>query len=109
MKEFAEINLNFLGEDVDIEFKKAAGKDGNGAVPRDFYKTYSAMANTDGGVVLLGISEKKDHSFEVTGIKNTRKVKKNLWDALNNRDCVSGNILNEKDIRVVPQKGLNII
>ena len=109
MKEFAEINLNFLAEDVDVEVKKAAGKDGHGAVPRDFYKTYSAMANTEGGVVLLGISEKKDHSFKVTGIKDTRKVKKNLWDSLNDRDCVSRNILNEKDVQVVQEKGLDII
>jgi ATP-dependent DNA helicase RecG len=110
MEELIDIIGNFLTEDVDFEVKKAAGKDDHGAVPKDFYKTYSAMANTEGGVVLLGISEKKDHSFEVTGIKDTHKVKKSLWDTLNNRNNVSVNILNERDIRVVQaKKGLNVI
>ena len=109
MKELFDILREFLTEDVDFEVKKAAGRDDHGAVPKDFYKTYSAMANTEGGVVLLGISEKKDHTFEVTGIKDTHKVKKSLWDTLNNRNNVSANILNEKDIRVVQAKGLDVI
>jgi len=109
MKETPDIILNLLSEGVDLEVKKAAGKDGRGAVPKDFFKTYSAMANTEGGVVLLGLSEKKDHTFEVTGITDTRKVIKNLWDTLNDRDHVSVNILQEKDVRVLHEKGLNII
>ena len=109
MKEMPDIVINLLDEGVDLEVKKAAGKDGRGAVPKDFFKTYSAMANTEGGVVLLGLSEKKDHTFEVTGIIDTRKVIKNLWDTLNDRDHVSVNILQERDVRVLHEKGLNII
>ncbi|MDA3896480.1 MAG: putative DNA binding domain-containing protein [Desulfobacteraceae bacterium] len=109
MKEMSDIILNLLSEDVDLEVKKAAGKDGRGAIPKEFYKTYSAMANTEGGVVLLGISEKKEHKFQITGISDTRKVIKSLWDTLNNPDSVNVNILNEKDVRVLSEKGLNII
>jgi len=35
---------------VDFEAKLALGSDGQGAVPRDFWATYSAFANTHGGV-----------------------------------------------------------
>lgn len=47
-----------LRESAEVECKLAAGKDGNGALPKDFWPTYSAMANTHGGIVLLGLREK---------------------------------------------------
>lgn len=34
-------------ESVDLEIKLAAGRDGQGAVPVDFWRTYSAFANTE--------------------------------------------------------------
>lgn len=42
-----------LRESVSLECKLAAGRDGKGALPEDFWPTYSAFANTEGGVVLL--------------------------------------------------------
>ena len=47
------LNIQRLAEDFDLEAKKAAGQHGLGELPRDFWPTYSAMANTSGGVVLL--------------------------------------------------------
>ena len=41
-----------LGEDRDWEFKSARG-----GIPGSLWETYSAMANTDGGVVIVGVSE----------------------------------------------------
>ncbi|WP_257291847.1 helix-turn-helix domain-containing protein [Endozoicomonas sp. ONNA1] len=35
-----------LKESLEVEFKLAAGKEGRGEVPKDIWKTYSAMANT---------------------------------------------------------------
>jgi predicted HTH transcriptional regulator len=37
-----------------MAFKSAAGE-----FPEDFWKTYSAFANTQGGIIILGVSEKK--------------------------------------------------
>lgn len=51
-------DLSTLSESVDMECKAAQGRDGHGEVPHDFWKTYSAMANTDGGTVFLGVKEK---------------------------------------------------
>ncbi|WP_244122368.1 AlbA family DNA-binding domain-containing protein [Burkholderia latens] len=53
-------DLLALGESVDVEFKRAAGRDGKGEVPKEFWPTYSAMANTEGGgEILLGVEELK--------------------------------------------------
>jgi hypothetical protein len=38
-----------LSECCDLECKAAQGRDGRGELPDDFWKSYSAMANTDGG------------------------------------------------------------
>lgn len=87
-----------LRESLDIEFKTAAGRDGNGELPDDFFETYSAMANSYGGTVFLGVKEHKDKSFEITGINDVARVKKKLFDSLNNKQKVNKNILSDKHI-----------
>ncbi len=98
-----------LTEGLDFEVKKASGRDGQGQLPENFFDTYSSMANAEGGVVLLGIEEKPDHTFDVTGIINTAKVTKELWSALNNKEKISVNILSDSDVRVVDMEGKHII
>lgn len=39
------------------------------------------MANTRGGVILLGV----DNAGTVTGLTDTQKIKKNFWDTINNK------------------------
>ena len=70
-------DLSLLRESVDLECKLAAGRDGTGAVPEDFWPTYCALANTAGGVIALGLREKQGQ-FEVAGIQNIAKVRKEL-------------------------------
>ena len=48
-------DLALLRETVELECKLAQGQNGQGEVPKDFWPTYSAMANAHGGVVLLGV------------------------------------------------------
>ena len=50
------------------------------------------MANTDGGTIVLGVSE-SDSGFMVDGLKNPSKELKTCWDTVNNRSKVSSNIL----------------
>ena len=52
------------------------------------------FANTNGGVVLLGVREKKDQ-FYVEGIVNPSKVRKELFDGMNNRQKVSCSLLTD--------------
>jgi predicted HTH transcriptional regulator len=101
-------DIGLLRESIDLECKLAAGRDGNGALPEDFWPTYSAFANTEGGVVLLGVKEKQ-RQFSVFGVNDVEKVRKELFDALNNRQKVSVNLLTDSDVCEVKLEGKNVI
>lgn len=91
------VDFALLKEAYDVECKAAQGLDGEGELPKDFWESYSAMANTDGGSIFLGVVEKKD-TFQVLGIKKPEKVIKSLVDTANSRDKVSVNLLGNFDI-----------
>lgn len=75
------IDLQTLAESVELEFKQAQGQDGQGKLPQDFWPTYSAMANTRGGYVVLGVKEKKGEFIPV-GINDPEKIKKSCLTTL---------------------------
>ena len=52
-------------ENAAVEFKRARG-----GVPADFWPSYSSFANTDGGVIILGVRE-KDGKREIEGLVDT--------------------------------------
>ena len=56
------------------------------------------FANCYGGVIILGVKENKDGSWHTTGLKNPSKLKKDFWDAINNRKKVSINLLKDDDV-----------
>ena len=95
-----------LGEDTDFELKAAQGRDGQGAVPREMWESYSAMANTDGGVIVLGVEDK---THRILGIKNTSKVLKSLWDGLNDPNTISQNLCRTSDVTVIPTDAGDLI
>ena len=101
-------DLELLRESVDLECKLAAGRDGKGALPEDFWPTYSSFANTEGGMVLLGVKEKQGQ-FSIAGIDNIAKVRKELFDGVNNRQKVSVNLLTDASVREVALQGRTIL
>ena len=101
-------DLELLRESLDLECKLAAGRDGRGTLPDDFWPTYSAFANTEGGVVVLGVREKQ-HQFLLEGIANIAKVRKELFDGLNNRQKVSANLLTDASVREVALEGRTLL
>ncbi len=82
-------------EGADVEYKSARG-----GLPGSVWETYSAFANTDGGTILLGVSQKDDH-LEFHGVDDPDKLRSDFWSAVNNRGKVSLNLLSERDVQEV--------
>lgn len=101
-------DLELLRESIDLECKLAAGRDGQGALPEDFWPTYSAFANTNGGVVLFGVREKKGQ-FTLEGIANPARLRKELFDSLNNRQKVSCNLLTDSSMQEIKLEGKTLL
>ena len=87
-----------------LEAKKAAG-----GLPGSLWESYSSFANTDGGVILLGVEEKKDGSFVVAGVQNPDQMLKDFWNTVNNRQKVNINILTDKDVTIEDYEDKKII
>ena len=104
-------DLEHVREGWDFEAKKAAGADGQGKLPEDFWKTYSAMANTTGGRVVLGVREREDGGLELHGLGDPQRVERELWTLLHDRDKVSANLLTKDCVhqRVLDGKVILII
>ena len=90
-------DIELLVESQQVEFKLAAGKDGFGTLPKDFWPSYSAMANCKGGWIILGVKE-KEREFIPIGISEPDKLLQDLFNQLNDRDKVSINLLTEESI-----------
>lgn len=101
-------DLHLLAETAKLECKLAQGQDGKGELPKDFWPTYSAMANAHGGVVLLGVREKAGR-FSIAGLENPTKLRADLFNTLNNRAKVSVNLLSDADVEEEHIEGKSIL
>lgn len=94
--------MNFkLPEGIDIEYK-AAEK----GLPKSFWETYSAFANTNGGVVILGYDE-RDKTNPIKGFKNPQPIYDQLLNDANNLNKISFNLLTDEDVLIKPIKDSN--
>ena len=96
------------GERVTLECKMAKSE-----VPKELWNTYSAFANTIGGLILLGVEEHRKEidpakRFEIIGVDNHQKILTDFWNTINS-DKVNENILVEKDVEVVDLDGKKIV
>ena len=73
------------GETSAVEFKLAKG-----GVPASLWESYSAFANTDGGVIVLGVGETGGRRH-VVGVADADKMVADIWNAANNPQRVSAN------------------
>ena len=96
------------GERVTLECKRAKAE-----LPKSIWQSYSAFANTIGGMILLGIEEhlqEKDilKRFEIIGVDDPQKIVTDFWNTLNS-DKVNENILLDRDVEEVDIDGKTIV
>ena len=87
-----------------IEAKKALG-----GLPKSIWETYSAFANTLGGVILLGVIETADKTFDSVNLPDPDSLIREFWCIINDPLKVSVNILAGKDVYVEEVNGDRII
>lgn len=87
-----------------IEAKKSLG-----GFPQSVWETYSAFANTLGGIILLGVEEYRDKTLHPVNLPAPEKLVEEFWRVVNDRTKVSVNILSSDNIRIEECEGNRII
>ena len=88
-------------EGTELEYKSAKG-----GFPESFWETFSAFANTHGGIIVFGIKE-KDGRLIPDGLDESQiaKYKKTFWDCAHNKGKVSATMLADHDLTVEEMDG----
>lgn len=95
---------HFKQEGLMLEYKSSKNE-----LPKDFWKTYSAFCNTNGGLVVLGIDENKNNEFSIGGVTDSIKIKKDLFTLVSNNQKVNYNNLLDEDVYVRTIEGKEVI
>ena len=81
-----------------LEYKSSSYK-----LSDSLFETYSAFANTNGGVIVLGVDEESDQRgfkrYPIQGIQNPQEQEENLVNRLNDTNLVTYNSTEEVIIR----------
>lgn len=83
------------GENEHFEFKKATN-----SFPKEALPTISAFANSDGGILILGITQENDKTYP-SGISNRQKIIDDIFNILNNSQKINKNLITSSDIENV--------
>lgn len=97
-------NLEKYQENNQIEAKTALG-----GFPQSLWETYSAFANTFGGVILLGVKESKTKNFISVDLPDPQSLIDEFWYNVNDPNVVSVNILKKDDVYIQTVEGKRIV
>lgn len=97
-------NIEKYKENNRIEAKKAVG-----GLPHSIWETYSAFANTLGGIILLGVEEHPDKTFHTVKLPDPEQLVEDFWELVKNPKKASVNILSEKDVTIEDAEDRKIV
>ncbi len=98
------LQLENYRENNRIEAKLALG-----GLPHSIWETYSAFANTLGGIILLGVEELKDRSLRAVNLPNPESLIQEFWEKVNDAKIVSVNVLKKEDVEIKVVDGNSIV
>ena len=92
-------------ESAEVEFKSAKG-----GLPKSFWETYSAFANTHGGTIVLGVKEKDDlYTLNHLSVAEVDKMLKDFWSNVHNKNTINACLLKNSDVEVAEIEGAKVI
>ena len=97
-------NLGAYRENGRIEAKEALG-----GLPESIWETYSAFANADGGVILLGVEELADKSLSPLDLLDPQWLLDDFWAIVRDPSQVNRCVVTEDDVRIHQIDGKTII
>ena len=89
----------FTQENSKLEFKFAAG-----GVPTSFWETYSAFANTDGGLIVLGVKQKHNDEPSIEGLADPYGMMQDILNVMRGEQKVSVQLLSDENFEVFEQE-----
>jgi len=97
-------NLEKYRENNRIEAKQALG-----GLPESIWETYSAFANAQGGIILLGVEELEDKSLHALDLLDPQWLIEDFWNLIQNPSVTNINILSPEHVQVHQVDGKQII
>ena len=99
-------NFGFPDENRNIEYKECSKNE----LPKSIWETISSFANTDGGIIFLGVKEcKKTHENIPVGVKDADKLKTDFLNTQSSANKISKKVVLEENIKVYCVKNKQVV
>ncbi len=88
-----------------VEGSQLEFKEGTKSFPKDAWTTCSAFANSEGGLLIIGVKDNGD----LSGLIEPLKIKKEFIDTINNKEKISPVQIREEDVLIKDIDGTVIL